>query len=245
VLVNRAGETTRAYTLLGLIGLGVISVCAVFLPDEPIDRSVAPPFTLRSFLRGFWIDLRQYPDVGWAWLTRFLVYLSYSVATGYLFYYLQDIVHVPDPTKGVTIFQSIIVGTNVLAAIASGTLSDRLQRRKGFMMASSFLLGAAVLLLGLFPTWTIVLVVAGMVGTGFGIYLGVDLAVITQVLPSSRDHGRDLGIMTLANVLPQVMGPLIAAWAILTFHSYLALFVVAMLLAVIGGVLVTRIKSVR
>ena len=245
VLVQRTGTTTNAYTLLGLIGLGVTVGGAVFLPDAPTAPCAWPPFAPRRFLKGCWIGLRHHPDVGWAWLTRFLVYLSYASATGYLYYYLQDVVHLANPTKGVTVFQSVIVGTNIVAALASGILSDRWQQRKRFVMAASFLLGGALLLLGCFPSWAMVLVAAGLVGMGFGIYLGVDLALITQVLPSTRDHGRDLGLLTLANALPQVVGTPLAAWVILTLHSYLALFVMAALLANLGGILVTRIQGIR
>ena len=29
-----------------------------------------------GFVRGFWLSPRRYPDLGWAWLTRFLINLS-------------------------------------------------------------------------------------------------------------------------------------------------------------------------
>ena len=43
--------------------------------------------------RGFWIDPRQHPDFGWAWLTRFLISLGNALGTLYLLYFLRDQVH--------------------------------------------------------------------------------------------------------------------------------------------------------
>ena len=37
------------------------------------------------------MDLRAYPDFGWAWITRFLASLSISMGTLYLFFFfLRD-----------------------------------------------------------------------------------------------------------------------------------------------------------
>lgn len=245
LIVQRAANIPLAYILFAGTVLGVVGGFALLLREAPLPPAAIPPFRWRDFLAGFWIRPGKHPDFAWAWLTRFLVYLSYSVATGYLYYYLQDVAHYPNPTKGVIIFQSIIVGTNLVGALASGILSDRLQQRKIFVIVASMLLGLAVALLGFFPTWGMIQLVAALVGLGFGIYLGVDLALITQVLPSSRDRAKDLGIINIANALPQVAGPPLAALAILTFHSYVAMFLVAAVLAAVGGALITRIQGVR
>ena len=39
------------------------------------------------------MDLRAYPDFGWAWITRFLASLSISMGTLYLFFFLRDKLH--------------------------------------------------------------------------------------------------------------------------------------------------------
>ncbi len=84
-----------------------------------------------------------------------------------------------------------------------------------------------------------------MVGIGLGAYLGVGIALMTSVLPSANNWGKDLGVINVANAFPQVVGPAIAAFAILTFHSYTVLFILGTILALLGALLVQRIKGVR
>lgn len=45
------------------------------------------------------------------------------------------------------------------------------------------------------PTWTGILIAAIIFGGGFGLYLGVDIALAVQVLPSKDARGKDLGII--------------------------------------------------
>ncbi len=85
---------------------------------------------------------------------------------------------------------------------------------------------------------------AALFGIGFGAYPGVDIALITQVLPSANARGKDLGVINIANALPQVIGSATAALVITVFHSYTILFALAALLASLGAVLIHRIKSV-
>ncbi|GAC1392478.1 MAG: hypothetical protein NVSMB38_16090 [Ktedonobacteraceae bacterium] len=111
-------------------------------------------------------------------------------------------------------------------------------------MGASFVLALAFLILAFFQTWPMV-ALAAVLGIGFGAYLGVDIALITQVLPSANARGKDMGIINIANAFPQVIGAAIAALVINVFHSYTLLFVFAAILASLGAILIQRIKGVR
>ncbi len=52
-------------------------------------------------------------------------------------------------------------------------------------------------------------------------------------------------MINLANAFPQVVGVTMATFVVNTFHSYTVLFALAAVLAVLGAVLIQRIKSVR
>ena len=41
-----------------------------------------------------WVNPREHPDFGWAWVTRFLVQLGNALGTLYLLYFLTDKVKV-------------------------------------------------------------------------------------------------------------------------------------------------------
>ncbi len=246
LLVTRVVKSTQLsyYTFIVLL-LVVMALLVLVLRDRPLLKGATPRFSLRAFLAGFWVNPAQYPDFGWAWLTRYLVYLSYFISLGYLLYFLQDAVHYQKAAQGVTTFQVILTGTLLIASVAAGMLSDRLQRRKVFVMGASLVIALAFLILVFFQTWPAVELAAAVLGLGFGAYLGVDIALITQVLPSANARGKDLGVINIANAFPQVVGSAIAALLINAFHSYTMLFVLAAILAVLGAMLIQRIQGVR
>jgi MFS family permease len=238
-------STVMSYYTFGGILFIVMLIFVLVLRDKPLPKAAAPRFHLGTFLAAFWVNPVKYPDFGWAWLTRFLVYLSYFTALGYLLYFLQDAVHYQKAAQGVTTFQIILTGTLLIASVLSGILSDKFGRRKVFVMGASLVIAVSFLILAFWQTWTGVQLAAAVLGIGFGAYLGVDIALITQVLPSANARGKDLGVINIANALPQVVGYTTAALVITVFHSYTILFVLAALLASLGAVLIRQIKSVR
>jgi MFS family permease len=238
-------STVMSYYTFGGILVIVMLIFVLVLRDKPLPKAAAPRFHLGTFLAAFWVNPVKHPDFGWAWLTRFLVYLSYFTALGYLLYFLQDAVHYQKAAQGVTTFQIILTGTLLIASVLSGILSDKFGRRKVFVMGASLVIALSFLILAFWQTWTGVQLAAAVLGIGFGAYLGVDIALITQVLPSANARGKDLGVINIANALPQVVGYTTAALVITAFHSYTILFVLAALLASLGAVLIRQIKSVR
>ncbi len=245
LLVTRVVNSTQLsyFVFIGIL-LVVMALLVLLIHDKPLPKDAAPRFNLGAFLAGFWVNPVKYPDFGWAWLTRFLVYLGYFISLGYLLYFLQDAVHYQKAAQGVTTFQVILTGTLLIASVISGFLSDKLQRRKIFVIGASLVIVLAFLILAFFQTWPAVELAAAVLGIGFGAYLGVDIALITQVLPSASARGKDLGVINIANALPQVVGSAVAALVINSFHSYTLLFVFAAILASLGAVLIQRIKSV-
>jgi len=238
------------YILAGLLLVSML-LFVLMLREDLLDRRQVSRFQLRSFLASFWINPVRHPDFAWAWVTRFLVYLSYYVALGYLLYFLQDALHYsrlfPQQTaaQGVTLVQTILTGTLLVTSLLGGILSDKFRRRKIFVIGSSLVIALAFVILALFPSWPALEAAAIVLGIGFGAYLSVDIAMITQVLPSTNAYGKDLGVINIANALPQVVGPTLAALAISLFHSYTALFLLATILALLGAAFVQFIKSVR
>jgi len=172
LLVTRVATSTQMsyYIFIGLL-LIVMMLFILVLRDKPLPKEAAPRFHLATFLAGFWVNPVKYPDFGWAWLTRFLVYLSYFTALGYLLYFLQDAVHYQKAAQGVTTFQIILTGTLLLSSVASGVLSDRLQRRKAFVVGASLVIALSFLILAFFQTWLAVELAGGVLGLGFGAYL--------------------------------------------------------------------------
>ena len=87
-----------------------------------------------------------------------------------------------------------------------------------------------------------------------------DFALITEVLPGAEDRAKDLGVINVANALPQVFAPVLAGVLLAVVEAtggavdtdgdgfstgYLVVYAVAFLASVLGSVFVTRIKGVR
>ncbi len=48
----------------------------------------------------------------------------------------------------------------------------------------------------------------------------MEVALVTLVLPSANNRAKDLGIINIANTLPQSLGPVIAAFVISAFQTF-------------------------
>jgi MFS family permease len=81
-------------------------------------------------------------------------------------------------------------------------------------------------------------------GLAFGTYMAVDMALITKVLPNKDDVAKDMGVINIANAGPQILAPAIAA-AVVGVSGYHALFVTGAVFAVLGSVMVLKIRGVR
>ncbi|MFD8987275.1 MFS transporter [Streptomyces goshikiensis] len=244
-LATAAGGITAGY--LACAAFSVLAAVPYVLMRRDVRLSPAdrPALRWRTFLTGFWIDPRRHPDFGWAWLTRFLMNLSYSISTMYLLYYLTDAVRYEgDADTGVLILTALNALTLLSTVVVSGIRSDRSGRRKAYVIGSGLVITAATLLLAVWQTWTGAVVASLVLGLGFGVYTSVDFALLTDVLPTAEDRGRDLGVINIANALPQVLAPVIAAPVVSHLGGYTSLYALAGFLALAGSVLVRRIRGV-
>jgi MFS family permease len=265
-----AGTGIAAAT--GSIAAGYLSIAAFLIlltvpfafssRDLALPADARPPFAWRAFLASFWISPRAYPDFGWAWITRFLVNLGNALGLLYLLYFLQDVVgYTSDQAEDrLFLLTALYAGTLVLTTVVFGVWSDRVGRRKVFVTWSGLVSGLAALLLGVGQSWPAALAAAVVMGCAFGIYTAVDFALITQVLPAAVDRGKDLGVINIANALPQVLAPVLAGVLLWTVKGlggvvdpagsafsvgYFGVYLLAFVVSLLGSVFVTRIRGVR
>jgi MFS family permease len=256
----------------GSIAAGYLAIAAFLLVlaipfslssnDLALPPEARPPFDVRRFLASFWISPRLHPDFGWAWLTRFLVNLGNALGLLYLLYFLQDVIgYSSDEAENrVFVLTAVYALTLVTTTVVFGAWSDRLGRRKVFVIWSGLVSGSAAILLGVGQTWPAALAAAVVMGCAYGIYTAVDFALITEVLPTAIDRAKDLGVINIANALPQVVAPVLAGLLLWLVESaggvvesdghgfstgYLALYLLAFAASVLGSVFVTRIRGVR
>lgn len=227
------------------VALGVGMVPYLFFANDPVlEAKDRPPFSWLNFVSGFWISPRKYPDFAWAWITRFLVNVGNHLVTLYLLFFLTDAVGYENPAMGVLILTGMYSVLTLTTAVIGGRWTDRVGKRKPFVIGSSVIIALAALILAFFPTWSGALAGAAVLGIGYGAYLAVDFALLTQVLPSAASRGKDMGVINVANSLPQVIAPVIAYPLVAVLGGYVTLYVVAAVIGLLGAVFVVKIKGV-
>ena len=229
-----------------------VAVVALSLPftlatrDDALPRAYRPGGGgLRGLLAGLKVDPRAHPDYGWAWLTRFLVQLGNALGTLYLLYFLTDAVRVRHPQDALLTLILVYTAALMATTVVTGMRSDRTGRRKVYVIVSGLVMAVAAILLAVAPTWPVAVLAAAVLGGGYGSYVAVDAALITQVLPRATDRGKDLGVVNIANSAPQVLAPALAAPIVSSLGGYPVLYGLTAAVTVAGSVLVTRIRGVR
>ena len=238
VLVTTVVTTTGpGYVLMTAVLVLLVLPFVLITPDDSLGDAPAPRTTWR-------LDLRGNPDFAWAWATRFLVQLGNALGTLFLLYFLTDAVKVADPESGLLVLILLYTVGMIATAMLGGWLSDRLGRRKIFVIWSGVLIAIAAILLGMWPTWPVSIVSSLLFGAGYGVYLAVDTALITQVLPAASDRAKDLGVINIATAAPQVLGPAMAAPIVTHLGGYPTLFGLTAVVTVFGAVAVVKVRSV-
>lgn len=225
----------------------ITCICLFALPlkDTPAPKGL-PPFSAREFFGSFWTDPRNHPDFGWVWLTRFLTYFAAVAPAPYLAYYLTSRTGATSDSVAGTV--ALLTTLNyILSAVTAamcGWLSDRLGRRRVFVGAADAVLAAGLAILAFSATLAPVFFAQALLGIGSGLYLAVDMALATGVLPNLQDLGKDLGVINSADVLPQSAGLAVAPLllAIGSGHNYSALYLFTMAIGLMGIPAVTHIK---
>lgn len=233
------------YALLAVLLVVLVAPFLVFVDDPVVPLHDRPRLTPSALLSELWISPREQPDFGWTLLGRILVNIGNALGTSLLFFYLQFGLKVSDPEASLLLLTAIYMVFVIAASILSGVLSDRIGRRKLFVLAAGVLQGVAAVVIATVPGLTSTMVAAALLGAGFGSFLAVDQALATQVLPDADHYGKDLGIMNIAMAVPQALGPLLGAWIVQITSGFTGLFVASALFGIVGGASVLQVRSVR
>lgn len=239
VTVLVSGLSAGYLACAALVVAGAVAFVLI-TPDARLPRAARPPLRWREL----WVSPRRHADFAWAWCTHFMINLGNAFGTLYLLYFLGDVVHHPSPEDGLLVLMLLYGVALAIGAFAVGARSDRTGRRKPYVLMAAGVMAAAALLLVAWPTWTAALVAAPLLGVGFGGYWAVALALLTQVLPAASDRAKDLGVLNIANSLPQVVAPLLTTFVLASLGGYRGLFAVSAVATLCAAALVTRVRSV-
>jgi MFS family permease len=243
-----SGSELAMFLVPCAVGGLFILLFAATLQDRHLTDVEKPPWSLREFLGTFYFNPRRCPDFAWAFASRFMFVLAYAFLVTYQAYFLLDRVGTDEDDVPRQIFLGTLAQTAVVIVISvlSGKLSDRLHRRKPFVLTASVVYGLALMVVAAATGFNGFLVGMALSGIGFGMYFAVDLALVADVLPDSRTAAKDLGVLNFAGALPFSVAPALAP-AILAIGSgsYAVLYAVAGVCAIVGAAAIIPVRGVR
>lgn len=233
---------------IALIGIAFF----VLNPEPPAQSDQENAFRLRRIFQGLWVSPRRHPEFAWAFFGRALIYVAYFLATMYYFYFIQDYLGFGRARTNEVIATLSLVNLVVsgIVALLSGILSDLTGNKKLYVIASAFALGLAMLVPIAVPNMLGLIVYTILLAISFSVFQSVNLALVTQVLPSSDDadgsKGKDMGILTAGQTISQIAAPLLGPLLVGASHDgYRVLFIVSALFAAAGALATIPIRSVR
>lgn len=233
----------------GVVGI-VLVVVYVFVTPDHLPTTPVKPFSVAQIAGTFWTNPLKHPDFGLAWWSRFLITMATFMFTTYRLLYMQDQIGLSAVDAVGAVALGVLLYTIALfvSLTFSGWLSDRLRRRKVFVAGSTLLFAVGLIILAHAETVGVFYFAEIVLGFAYGIYAAVDTALTIDVLPNPDRPGKDLGVINIANSLPQSLAPALGLLLLglgAAEDNYTALLWGAGIIALIGAAAVVPIKSVR
>ena len=188
--------TLGLFAAIGLVELATMLITLAFVPDTP-----APPTTrsLRERALGAWgTDLLAQRDYVWLLVSRLFVLTALVSLQAFAVFFLEN-AHGMAPDDAQTAQFPLIVTVAVaalLSAVPGGWISSRVGRKPVLYVAIALgVVGAVVIATA--PDYWMVVAAAVPIGICSGMFLGVDWALMTDIIPKA-ESGRYMGISNIA-----------------------------------------------
>jgi MFS family permease len=151
-----------AYIALAVSIAIMVALFLLVLREVPLPREHSGPLQLKQ-VSGMLKPL-GYRDFALVWVARCLMLLGYTTVVTFMFFYLQNVVHYTQvfpgqsTAQGVQAFFAVNVLSIIITAVVGGIISDKLLRRKAFVIAAGGIMSVGLLLLAFFsiPTRNVV-----------------------------------------------------------------------------------------
>ena len=239
--------------MLGLPALvaliGALTLAAVI---KKVDRSMGitwQRFGVRQFLGSYWLRTNGDRDFAWNWVSRLLLGVAYVGIQTFAVFFLSDTAGLSTEAAAGEYARITAISTpvSVVCFLVSGYLSDRLGRRKAFVVMGAILIAGALVIAAITQSLAGFLVAWLILTVGQAIYLTVDIAIAAAVVPDDAQAGKAMSVFQVATLLPNVLAP-IAAVAVLTVsggENYPVFFLVLAGLALMSAIAVMFVRRIR
>lgn len=197
-----AAAATEVWRLAIVATLMTGCIVPLLLAGTRRIAPVAAPATVRVAMRR---------DLAVAWAARLLMQIAGSGVGLYLFFYFEGL----SGGRGdmaAAIARLLFVATLVPVPIALvlGRWSDRIGRRKPFLAGTALLATLGLAGMGIASSWTMGAIAYVTFASGVAAFVALNTGHAMLLLPDGAKRGRDLGLLNLANTIPQIVAPVLA-----------------------------------
>jgi MFS family permease len=242
---EQRSEASGYYGLMNMLGtiVGFLVVGALLIPAHQLqlailtlpvvvaitgalvifavpDRRRTSPTTQpvgRSMLLSFAIDVKHYRDFAWLMVSRLFFLMAPVAISTYAFNFIRFTFNYSEGQASLyaSALQAVVVVVAAVFTITAGFLANRYGKKR--LIAASCLIGAiGSTLLIWAPSLPWILGFGLIVGIALGIFLSVDWAFMTDLIPKA-EAGRYMGVSNIATasaglIARPILGPVIDAF---------------------------------
>lgn len=250
-----AADALLLFLLPGLVGVIFVALFVLFTKEASTRGArFEEKLSLGTLFSKYLYNPRSYPDFSWVWLGRFFFYFGLTLNTTFTaFFFAERLgISVVDSAPIIATLSLLGIVATTLGAIGGGFLSDKLRRRRVFILASGVLFSVGTVVMAVSSDFTLLVTGSLIVSVGIGMFSAIDQALILDVLPErDTNAGRFMGIIGFAVSIPQAIAPFIAP-AFLAVgavaageKNYTLLYLIAGVFTLLGGLAAMRVRSVR
>lgn len=207
------GDVKTIYISIAVVNIlgAVIAMRTITGAEKTLSEARDKSVSIAGFFQG-WLEPWKHRDFFWVWFTRLLNAFGFYLVVTYVQYFLGD--RIGSYALGPITFPNAGMATNALAllismvgaisSISAAKLADQIGRKKTIYIAGTCM--AIVMVPFAFASsFALVFLLAFVFGSGYGMYLSADWALVSDVLPSEESAGKDMGIWQMSNSAVQVL----------------------------------------
>ena len=215
--------TPGSYALIASISFVFCSVTLFFILEEPskvhvasevLEESEEKRKESRGYLSStlFMFHALTRPNFALVCFSRFFVELGVTTVNEFLIWWVRDVIplHRMQASSEAAVLLTPVTIMSLISAILVGKWSDRVKKRKIFLVTSSFLMSVLILLTAFIQSFEVAIFVFSFFGLSLGGFIALEYTIVFDVLPEPEHAGRDLGVFHIFSVLPQLFAAPIA-----------------------------------
>lgn len=246
------GSLTSSVLLIFLLPVAVLGVLGglfmFLLPERIVDL---PQQSIRQTFRQLVFNPRKYPDFSILWAGKLLMQIALTFLSTYQLYFLLDRLGFTAEEAGLRL--SLVGGIGILVtmtfAVGSGILSDRLKRRRIFVLTSGILSAVGMTLMAFTDGFGLFFAAVLFILGAAGMFGSVDVALASDLVPERDQAGKWMTTYNLAATVSTAVAPLLGAALLMIgvadSSNYAALFVGGAVFSLLAGALTMFIRGVR